>query len=781
MSEALEMTPEGVLITKEPVNLPEVLDVLIVGGGPGGTAAAFRAKELGISALVIDFDDILKRIRDYAKDKLILPDFGGGDKMKFPKGGDLVSLLHFSPIDKDDMHIQWKSFYKDNNIAAQIGVELTGIEQGKDGIWNVKSWNHTTKKEQFYKAKHIILAIGRGVPRRFDIPGNTDGIAYRLADPAAYVGTPACVVGGGTSAAEAVIAISNAKIEAKDPSAVYWSYRGANMPKVSKALADVFFDAYVGNGNIRYFPKSEPVAIVTAEDRKEYLAIRTDRKFIEHRPNETQHIEFAKERCIACIGEDIPEGFLNSMGIEMGTGGPNNKKRMLVTRNLETQQPNVYLVGDILSQAYFETDDFKADPSAYREIKHRGNVKSALRDGVFIMQVIKQRLEGKTDVEVTLEEAEEIVEKAKEKAKEKSAIDVAKPVDKEGPPEESVEPSREVEEGRAWLVHVVTGNVEDNEHPVKTHGITTIGRKECDITYPEDTLLSDKHASISHTEDGYFLRDDGSANGVFLKATEARHLEVQAGNLVRLGKQFLLFTSSNGEFGFVHYDHTGKEVNRHKIPDKTIVLGRQAPDITLDSQDMSLSRRHMAISLKENRVFIKDLKSVNGSYLKVKNAVKLEHGDQFRVGQQVFNFTLKADAVLDTGLVSIPPVKPKAEEKAPAAQEKPQEEEAPKEEAAAPTGPAVTIKNVGKTFSIEEGQTICELAEENDIEFMAECHSGVCGSDPIRVISGKENLNELNDQEKETIEDLCSLDPNECRMACMVKVKGPVEVEFLEN
>ena len=38
----------------------QVLDMLIVGGGPAGTAAAFRAKELGLKAFLIDFDDILK-------------------------------------------------------------------------------------------------------------------------------------------------------------------------------------------------------------------------------------------------------------------------------------------------------------------------------------------------------------------------------------------------------------------------------------------------------------------------------------------------------------------------------------------------------------------------------------------------------------------------------------------------------------------------------------------------------------------------------------------------
>ena len=782
MSETSEITPEGHLILKQPVSLPEVLDILIVGGGPGGTAAAFRAKELGLSALVIDFDDILKRIRDYAKDKLILPDFGGGDKMKFPKGGNLVQQLYFSPIDKDEMHQQWKRFYHENSIPAHIGVELTGLEREGD-VWHVKTWNHLTKSEQYYKARHVILAIGRGVPRRFDIPGNTDGIAYRLTDAKAYVGKPACVIGGGTSAAEAVIAISNAKAEAKDPSAVYWSYRGASMPKVSKALADVFFEAYVGNGNIRYYPNSEPVAVVVAEDRKEYLSIRVDRKFIENRPNETHHIEFPKENCIACIGEDIPEGFLNSLGIYMATGGPNNKKRMIVTRHLETQQPNVYLVGDILSQAYFETDDFNADPASYREIKHRGNVKSALRDGVYVIEVIKQKLEGRREIAVTLEDAEvaEATPPQAQPAAPKSVIRTALPVEAEGPPPESEQPERQVQEAQAWLIHSVTGGVEDQEHPLKAHSVTTIGRKDCDLTYPEDSLLSDKHASISHTEEGWFLRDDGSTTGVFLQATEARQLPVEPGDLVRLGKQFLLFMQSNGGYGFIHYDHTGKEIGRHKIPEKNVVLGRQAPDFTLDAQDRSLSRRHLAIYPREGKLFIKDLKSVNGTFLKVRSAVKLEHGDKFRVGRQTFTFTLKADAVVDAGHVSISPERvapPKPAEPKPAPAKAAPEAAAP---AAPPGGPSVTFKGAGRTAPIAEGQTICELAEELGLEINAECHSGVCGSDPIRILSGQEHLSPLGDQEKETLEDLCGLNPDECRMACMVRVKGPVEIEFVEG
>ena len=768
----------------------DTLDILIVGGGPGGTSAAFRAREHGLKALVIDFDDLMKRIRDYPKAKLILPDFGGGDKMQFPKGGKCVNSLHFAPIDKDDMCQSWKGLYDKHDIPRQIGAELTGLERKSD-IYEIKAWDHAERCEAGFRARHVVLSIGKGVPRRFDIPGNTDGVAYRLDDAARYVGDSACVIGGGTSAAEAVIAISNAKTADGDPTPIYWSYRGDKLPRVSKALAEVFFEAYVGNGNIRYHPKSDPAAVVIAEDRKEYLSLRIDRHRMESRPAETTHLEFRKEQCIACIGEDIPETLLNSLGVEMVTGGPKNKKRMVVNKYLETQQPNLYLVGDILSQAYLETDDFGADPAGFREVKHRGNVKSALCDGVKVVDVIQQRLAGKTDIVVELEYTEG---PASSSATRKTIVGPAKPVEPDAPPDVANEPGRQEVPSEAFLIRVLPGGGAEDEYPIARDAATTIGRKNCDISFENDTLMSDSHASISHGEDGYFLRDDGSANGVFLRLPAARKTPLQPGDLLRLGRQFLLVSDEGGAFFATHFDAAGREVRKYQLSGKTIVLGRQAPDVTLDTEDGVLSRRHLALSVDDGTVQAKDLKSNNGTYLRVRSASKLEHGDQFRLGQQLFTFSMQSDAVVDIDaeltqppMELPPPPKPPVEAPAPAVPAAAAPEPAAPEPAAAQPapaagggGPSVTFKNTGQTFPAKEGQTLCEIAEENGVEISAECHAGVCGSDPLRVISGAENLvGEPGEQEEETLEDICDLEPGKHRLACMCKVTGPVEVEIL--
>lgn len=748
--------------------MQQVLDMLVVGGGPGGTAAAFRGRELGLDVFVVDYDDLMRRIRDYSKDKLILPSFGGGDRMAFPAGGDLINALRFAPIDKDELCADWKGLYQRHDVPFQIGLELTALEREGD-IWSARLWDHKGQAEKQIQARHVVLSLGRGCPRRFDIPGNCDGISYRLEDPRSYIGEPTCVIGGGTSAAEAVIAISNAKAAAGDRSEVFWSYRGDRLPRVSKALAQVFFEAYAGNGNIRYFPGSEPAAVLTDDTHRDVLAVRTDRRRIAGRPAETVHLEFPKTSVIACIGEDLPTALLADFGILMTTGGPKGKQRLAVTPYLESSQKGIFLVGDLLSPAHFETAD-PATPGELREVRHRGNIKAALRDGVIVAEAVRQMTDGQP-VQVQVTDAEPLAVEAESSAVQE-VLRLSRTTDDAGPPAVADTPVESAAPGQgatgpgitgpsAVLIRILPGGIEGEETSLFEDGFLTIGRQACHLNFADDTTLADHHASIIHDGEGFMLRDENSDSGVFLRVPVTEKIALAPGDLLAAGRQFLVLAGGGGRFELVCYSAEGRETGRLPLPERTVILGRQAPDALLDPNDKTLSRRQLAFSREGDVVTVKDLKSVNGSYLRLSTPRRLEHGQQFRVGQQRFLLSLDDQAV---NTLDIP--RPQLATPAPAA---------PSPSVAA----MVTFQPSGKTCPAVPGQTLCEIAEQNGVTLNAECHSGICGSDPVRVLKGAENLDVPSDQEGDTLSDLCDLEAPGCRLACMARVQGPVTIQIL--
>jgi len=771
-----------------------VLDVLIVGGGPAGTSAAFRAHELGLRSLVIDFDDVLKRIRDYPKDKLILPNFGGGDRMAFPAGGECIGCLHFEPIDKDDMCATWKNHYRAFGIPVQVGLELTGLEAVQEG-WKALAWNHRERRADTFIARHVVLALGRGVPRRFDIPGNTDGIAYRMDDPANYAAGPVCVIGGGTSAAEAVIAISKVKVETGDEAQVYWSYRGSKMPRVSKALADEFFEAYIGNGNIRYCPNSEPVAVVTSPDRTEYVSVRVDRKTGDGRPPETVQLEFEKTRCIACIGEDIPESLLRDLGIQMVSGGSQKKKMCAVTPLFETQQPNVYLIGDLLSQAYLETDDFSASPDTFRQVKHRGNIKTSLRDGVFIAEVISQKLEGRQRIEVVIVDTVEppAWEQDRDVARVSAALGLS-PATQEIAVGTATEHG--VREERAWLVNFTPAGVEAEQYTLRSDRATSIGRADCDIEFPQDVTLSGNHASISRRDGEYFLRDDGSRSGTYLRIRPESPQPVLPGRLIRAGRQILVTGRDDAGFHVDHYDATGRAVGRYPVPEQPVVFGRRAgpshPDVALDDHDLTLSRFHLSAAAQGAVIVVSDFGGRNGTWLKIDSEHQLEHGDIFRVGNQQFQLRMREDlpeksdsfpvvrppsqaqqSVANAGrAVVAPPPAPGRQPTGPTPPAGP-----PPTAATAGTKPHITFRDQNIAGDADASETLLEWADARDVDIDNECWIGMCGCDVIRVLEGAEFLNDVDQKELKTLKRK-GLDPAEFRLACMARCSGPVVVEI---
>jgi NAD(P)H-nitrite reductase large subunit/ferredoxin len=82
------------------------------------------------------------------------------------------------------------------------------------------------------------------------------------------------------------------------------------------------------------------------------------------------------------------------------------------------------------------------------------------------------------------------------------------------------------------------------------------------------------------------------------------------------------------------------------------------------------------------------------------------------------------------------------------------------------SGPAVLAK---------VGDALLDVAEASQVPMEYGCRMGMCGSDPVRILEGEENLSPMRSAERRTLGRL-DLGPG-CRMACVARVQGPVVID----
>ncbi len=193
-----------------------------------------------------------------------------------------------------------------------------------------------------------------------------------------------------------------------------------------------------------------------------------------------------------------------------------------------------------------------------------------------------------------------------------------------------------------------------------------IGCSEGDIILAEDRYLSPRHARFFRQDGAWYLRDLNSVNGVYRRLRKPASLG--SGDLVLLGLEVLEFeVVDHAERGLGHAiqhgvlvfgspaaprrarlrQRTVEGVVRdvyHLISDET-TIGRETGDIVFTS-DPFMSRRHAAIQWdgEAEEYVLVDLNSSNGTYLAIRDDVRLDNGDFIRLGQHLFRVDLPQKA-----------------------------------------------------------------------------------------------------------------------------------------
>lgn len=196
-----------------------------------------------------------------------------------------------------------------------------------------------------------------------------------------------------------------------------------------------------------------------------------------------------------------------------------------------------------------------------------------------------------------------------------------------------------------------------------------IGRLEGTVLYPEDHYLSPRHANLYYEHDKLHIKDEGSANGVFIKLKEP--VEIEDGTHFLVGEQLLRFEKVNNYkpspdvhtapgddtqfygclpedtiyFRIVHIfrghgeGHSTGEGTVFYAPTQSASIGREQCDLSFPF-DRHISGRHARVYQENGRFFLQDLGSKNGTFFRLNQPQELVHGDYFFVGQQLMRVEL---------------------------------------------------------------------------------------------------------------------------------------------
>jgi thioredoxin reductase/NAD-dependent dihydropyrimidine dehydrogenase PreA subunit len=262
------------------------LDLVIVGAGPAGISAGLSAIEHGLRYKLIEQEASLGgTVYHYPRNKIT---------MTAPVKLAMVGSVKMTEISKEDLLEFWHDVADKTGLQFGFQEQMVNVERKDDGGFVV----HTSKGS--YSAASVLLTIGRrGTPRKLEVPGEESSkVVYRLIDAEQYVDMSVLVVGGGDSALEAAVALSE-----QPGTNVVLAYRGTAFARV-KAKNQARLDEQQRSGQIRVLLETQVVAI---QPRSVTLS------------REGRNEELPNDAVIVCAGGVLPAPLLKKFGIEFET------------------------------------------------------------------------------------------------------------------------------------------------------------------------------------------------------------------------------------------------------------------------------------------------------------------------------------------------------------------------------------------------------------------------------------------------------------------------------
>ncbi|TPV95569.1 MAG: FHA domain-containing protein [Myxococcales bacterium FL481] len=169
--------------------------------------------------------------------------------------------------------------------------------------------------------------------------------------------------------------------------------------------------------------------------------------------------------------------------------------------------------------------------------------------------------------------------------------------------------------------------------------------------FDNDAYLDPRHAALTVAHEGVRVDDFDSLNGVFVKL-EGR-VELRDGDQFRVGQELILYqdlpepalsadgseqmgSPNPGYWGRISVIISpGQTCAAYPIKERGLVIGREAGDARFP-EDGYVSGRHCAVVGDDSGVYLEDLGSSNGTYVRVRTGDTVPFGSLVLFGQQLF-------------------------------------------------------------------------------------------------------------------------------------------------
>jgi len=315
-------------------------DLVIIGCGPAGLSAALTAERKGLDYLVLERGLVANTIHRFPVARKL---FSTGNELELKAGW----FTKGAKPTREELLFHYLKTARDEDLNIVDGTEVLGLSRTADGF-------EVRTREREFQSVAVILAMGGfGKHRRLSVPGENDRrVSYSFKDPYRFGLKRVLVVGGGNSAAEAALDLSELA------TAVTLSLRRAalELPPTSPGAAAIKpwvlapLVAAIQEGRISLACSSRVLEITT---QSAILAIRPA-AISNDEPGMRGPVGVVEEipcdHILALIGADPDTTLLAEAGAEIAEDG----RPVYDTETYETTVPGLFVAGHLTRERHIK-------------------------------------------------------------------------------------------------------------------------------------------------------------------------------------------------------------------------------------------------------------------------------------------------------------------------------------------------------------------------------------------------------------------------------------------